>query len=293
MVNAIVGLIAETAVHAGASTSEGVIDLPIQREAHTGWPVVYGSSVKGSLRATAEDKGVDKEKVAEIFGPDTNNAGDFAGVLAISDAKLLLLPVRSLTSHFKWVTCPAILKRFVKDHQRMQLEVSDISIPQINGDAEAITHAQDGTSSSQRLFLEEISLQQLSQDLDPLIRLLSKAIADDDARDNLQKQLVIISDNVFAHIAKFATPVTAHIAIDNESKTVKQGALWYEETLPPETVLYVCLHAQHSRKRESNSSAEQILGYIRDELFGEQPYLRLGGNETVGMGWCKTQFIGG
>ncbi len=48
MQHALLGLIAETSMHAGAGKSVGVIDLPIMREAHTGWPCVYGSAVKGS-----------------------------------------------------------------------------------------------------------------------------------------------------------------------------------------------------------------------------------------------------
>jgi len=293
MANTIMGLLAETAIHAGASTSEGVIDLPIQREAHTGWPVVYGSGVKGSLRTAAEDKDLGEDRISEIFGPDTNNAGDFAGALAVSDAKLLLFPVRSLTSHFKWVTCPAILKRFAKDCQRMQLGLPEIPIPTVRNNDEAIVHTKIDGTSNDRLFLEELSFQQIPQDLNILTILLSSTIANDDAKSTLENQLVIVSDDNFAHIAKFATPVAAHIAINNETKIVKQGALWYEETLPPETVLYTCLHAQKSRKQDGNSSADDILGYVKDDLFGQHPYFRLGGNETVGMGWCKAKFIGG
>jgi CRISPR/Cas system CMR subunit Cmr4 (Cas7 group RAMP superfamily) len=34
----VLGFTAETAMHAGASTSNHVIDLPIMREHNTGWP---------------------------------------------------------------------------------------------------------------------------------------------------------------------------------------------------------------------------------------------------------------
>ena len=52
--NALFTLVAETSIHAGASESEGAVDLPIQREKHTGWPCIYGSGMKGALRALAE-----------------------------------------------------------------------------------------------------------------------------------------------------------------------------------------------------------------------------------------------
>ena len=49
-------LYAVTPCHAGSGASVGVVDLPIQREAHTDWPCVYGSAVKGALRAHAEQR---------------------------------------------------------------------------------------------------------------------------------------------------------------------------------------------------------------------------------------------
>jgi CRISPR-associated protein Cmr4 len=41
------GLIAETSVHCGASRSTGIIDLPVARESATGYPFIPGSSFKG------------------------------------------------------------------------------------------------------------------------------------------------------------------------------------------------------------------------------------------------------
>ena len=96
---ALLGLLAETSIHAGAGQMAGVIDLPIQREAHTAWPVVFGSAVKGALRTLAHEQKA--PWLTAVFGPETTNASDHAGALLVSDARLLLLPMRSLTSHFK------------------------------------------------------------------------------------------------------------------------------------------------------------------------------------------------
>lgn len=54
--NAILGLLAQTSIHAGTGQHTGAIDLPIQREGHNGWPRVFGSAVKGALRAHAEER---------------------------------------------------------------------------------------------------------------------------------------------------------------------------------------------------------------------------------------------
>ena len=102
-------------------------------------------------------------------------------------------------------------------------------------------------------------------------------------------------------MCQFATPVAAHIAIENTAKTVKKGALWYEETLPPETVFYLALKANAVRDAQAKfddnsivkeSKAKAVLDSITDVLLAK-PYLQIGGNETVGMGWCKVQISKG
>jgi CRISPR-associated protein Cmr4 len=282
MQHALLGLIAETSLHAGAGKSVGVIDLPIMREAHTGWPCVFGSAVKGALRTRASQENL--AWVADVFGPDTNNASDHAGALAVGDARLLLMPVRSLTGHFKWVTCPSLLRRVAADAVRLGITNAKTFTANI-GDDEAITPEQEGS-----LFLEEFHFQAKKQDLNPLLDWLASFVGAD-FKDRLAKQLVIVSDDIFAHMAQFATPVTPHIAIDNERKIVKPGALWYEETLSPETVLYVTLAASASRRDAKAYNAEKILESVLSLFSNEKPYLQLGGNETVGMGWCRVNQV--
>jgi CRISPR-associated protein Cmr4 len=274
----ILGLRAETSIHAGAGKAVGVIDLPIMREAHTGWPVVFGSAVKGAMRAKAEQ--IKLPELVDVFGPDTNNASEHAGSLAVGDARLLLLPVRSLTTHFKWVTCPALLRRATEDAQRMGLTSHGTVLPKID-DEKALTAGHTGG-----LFLEEFHFTAAKHDLSKLIDWLARFVSPD-FKTLLEQQLVIVSDDMFTHLAQYATPVNPHIAIEKESKTVKDGALWYEETLPAETVLYVCLAADGSRRKGAGHNAEEMLKATMCLFPAERPYLQMGGNETVGMGWCR------
>ena len=84
-----------------------------------------------------------------------------------------------------------------------------------------------------------------SADLSGVIAALAWLMGREDAAAALQRQLVVVNDDRFSHLARFATPVNPHVCIDNQTKTVKPGALWYEESLPPDTVLYVaCMHRQ-------------------------------------------------
>ncbi|HPP54698.1 MAG TPA: RAMP superfamily CRISPR-associated protein, partial [Thermoguttaceae bacterium] len=41
---------AQTSLHPGCGTALGTVDLPIQRQRHTGWPTIAGSALKGILR---------------------------------------------------------------------------------------------------------------------------------------------------------------------------------------------------------------------------------------------------
>jgi len=304
--NALLGLFTETSLHAGAGQALGVIDLPIQREAHTAWPCVYGSAVKGALRARAEGAGLDG--IDLIFGQADLAAGkssEYAGALAVGDARLLLLPVRSLTTHFRWVTCPAALQRFQRDVERLGLKASFASphpnplpagegvkpeiwleVPPVEPDA-ALVIAGNG-----HLFLEEYRFREDSRQaasLEKIAFALSKLMPDGMA-EPLRKQLALVSNDSFRHLAEHATPVNAHVRLDDK-KTVAKGALWYEETLPPDTLLYVGLNAVNARQPGSELAADQVMDSLRETLFGPHPYLQLGGNETVGMGWCRATFL--
>jgi CRISPR-associated protein Cmr4 len=293
--SAILGLLTETSLHAGAGQTLGVIDLPIQREAHTHWPCVYGSAVKGALRARAES--AELPDIDLIFGPPPPKAGksiDHAGALSVGDARLLLLPVRSLTTHFRWVTCPAALHRFRRDLARLGL-ASAFGAFDIPEPAETETHQATAlvteAANEGHLFLEEYRFETRTADLSAIIAALAKLLPDN-MEDDLKAQLTLMSNDAFRHLAEYATPVNAHVRL-TDKKTVAPHTLWYEETLPPETLLYVALNAVAARGSGAELQATDVLARIGQDLFGQHPYLQLGGNETVGMGWCRVRFIDG
>ena len=283
------GLRADTAIHAGTGESDGKVDLPIMREQHSGWPVVYGSAVKGALRAAAElvlDK--DSDEVLALFGPDTKNASDHAGCLLISDARLLALPVRSLTSQYRLVTCPDLISRLQRDVERLGMSerIEGLNIPVV--EEEQILTAKD--EKHEYLFLEDFAYQRKTCDLSALAALMAQ-LANLDESDIADK-LAVVSNDAFAHICQSAIPVNAHIALDSDTKTVTGGALWYEESLPSDTLLYVGISAWKPRRQGTSlATAEQCITVLDQQLFGKRPYLQLGGNETTGMGWCRVSAL--
>src|SRR5712692_10488110 len=94
-------LYVETPLHAGAGSGLSSIDLPIQRERTTQYPMIQGSGIKGKLRAALEGNRDDltqakREMVDVVFGPPSTSGGgsDHAGALIAGDARILLFPVR-------------------------------------------------------------------------------------------------------------------------------------------------------------------------------------------------------
>jgi len=257
------GMLAETPVHYGAGTSAGVVDLPVAREATTSYPVVFGTGVKGSLNERVRGISGVGEEARRWFG-----AQDQAGTVLVTDARLLLLPVRSLTGPYQWVTCPALLERWRRLLAMMGLSVEAIQLPPLER-GEALSSGSDGAP----LFLEELVFSprpfpdqaQLAAQLAPLI--LHAA-----TRERLHGQLTIVSDPDMGYLCQHALTVTPHNVLNPETKTSMN--LWYEETLPPDTLMYMGIMS------EDAETLERVHGILLDP-----PYLRLGANETVGQGW--------
>lgn len=65
-------------IHAGSGASVATVDLPIQRERHTGYPIVQASGVKGAMRDhfrkfyQGQDKQLE-EVINIVFGSDTQD----------------------------------------------------------------------------------------------------------------------------------------------------------------------------------------------------------------------------
>ncbi|MDR1282290.1 MAG: type III-B CRISPR module RAMP protein Cmr4, partial [Opitutaceae bacterium] len=286
MTSHILGLFAETAIHPGAGQSADIIDLPVAREAATGYPVIIGSSFKGALLDYARDANVDEATRNRIFGkPDDAVTNGAAGSLLVSDARLLLLPVRSLDSACKWLTCPHLIARWQRDTRRVKTDTAEkhaaLTLPSVmNGE-----YIGAGTANG-LLFLEERQFSKAaSNDTTQLVAALDQLIPGDilytHAHDHLAKQLVIISDDDFAWFAQNALGIQARNSLNEETKESK--SLWYEEYIPADALFYAMLD-----ERRMGGAVDTIL-----KLFGQRPYIQLGGNETVGMGWFSISIVPG
>lgn len=262
----IFGLLAETFVHTGAGQSAGAIDLPVMRERTTDYPFIPGSSMKGALRDAASDSG--DLDLKRLFGEQEN-----AGALLTGDARLVLLPVRSLSSPYRWVTCPLLLERLDRDLNRAGCD--GVAVP---GVEEGAALAAEETGD---LYLEERQFTVGGTLPAELTAALERLIPHQEARQRLARQLVVLHDCDFAWFARYALPVQARNVLNEKTKTSEN--LWYEEALPPDTLLSLLI---------GERAAEGAAGELADFLE-KRRYLQVGGNETVGQGWFAVQRLNG
>jgi CRISPR-associated protein Cmr4 len=306
---------AQTGMHPGSGTALGTVDLPIQRERHTQWPIVPGSTLKGIIRDCCRpvDQSTDEwQQWLGVFGPESKQAADHAGAVSFTDARILAFPVRSLKGVFAWVTCPAILQRLQRDLDLTNglAKKSDVDIVELNQlpDFECAVYGDAPkhplVADDNHIMLEEFefSVSQTIKCKSGLIEFIEKAVHPL-SKDDVARRIVVLGDNWFTHFAQHATEITARIALDYSSKTAKGTALFYQEFLPPETLFYSVVLASPSRrvfsvdeisksKKNVVMGADDVIGFVRCGLKNRQNYLQIGGDETIGKGLCAVKLDG-
>ena len=129
-----------------------------------------------------------------------------------------------------------------------------------------------------------------------------KEILPENVKDKLDKKLVIVSDDVFTAFVTTTTEIVARVKIDANTGTVQRGALWYEEYLPSDTLLYSLItigkpriwgNEKAIKEAFGCSSLDNCVEKIAKELENVDSHLQIGGNETVGKGFVNAKIWGG
>ena len=309
-------LIVETPLHAGSGSDLGIIDLPIQREKHTDYPKIEASGLKGSIREIF-DAQASKKEIELVFGPEQ---GDLhAGALGFTDARLLLFPVKSVKGVFAWVTCPAVLERFKQD-----LSICQPSIRFVDAMPNADTVPNENQllvkneDNDKKIVLEEYTFPVTPDEkCDAVAQWIAENVLPTDTsygywRDKMKQDLVVLSNDDFRDFVMLSTEVIARTRIDSTTGTVKGTALWYEEYLPTDSILYslalttpLFLKIQgkdDDEKREDEKKkkgifytnqtdgknlieAKKVMNFFAEGL---PDIIQIGGNATVGKGLVRT-----
>lgn len=314
----------ESATHAGTGTGLGAIDLPIQRERTTNYPVIQGSGVKGSLRQQYPGDKNDKNK-AIVFGPD--NEPDYGGAIAVGDARILAFPVRSLKGVLAWVTCRDVLARFTRDAAYLEPPLLPAIAPQPQTDyTEAYASTDAVVLDGSTIVLEDyqyrnvpftFTVGELQYFVDEAQRqprriaevwaswLAAKALPQTDSYKNyyhaaFTNRFIILPDDDFRDFALYSTEVTTRIKLNRDTKTVDGAALFTMESLPADSLLYVPITTHKPRSPEDkftgssfskDSTAETVLKWLQNpEIYPKR--IQIGGDETVGYGQVALRWGG-
>lgn len=295
-------------LHVGSGTELGIVDLPIQREKHTGFPKVEGSSLKGAIREAFETKFEDADNLKKIhftFGYDDDSLDDkekkskkffkdneteFAGAIALTDAKILFFPVKAMKGVFAYVTSPFVLKRFADDLKSVNKEISfdlnfklDEETAKVSSNSSLVIDNGD----SKNIVLEEYSFKTITDDntdklLDEIVKLLGES--------ELKERVAIIPDSDFKDFLLYSTEVITRTKINNTTGTVEKGGLFNEEFLPSEAFLYSLtlfsdVYYKSKDLPDDFKTFENVKTFFKKNLGG---YFQLGGNATIGKGIVKT-----
>ena len=270
---AYLGLYTETPLHCGAESGSGYVDLPIQRERHSHFPMIPGSTIKGVLRNESDWNG----KTDAYFGPrfgesDARNPG----TISFSDGFVVAFPIRSTKEPFVWVTCPIVLERTLRS---LEMTWPD-KLPSLS-DEQAWSKGTPG-----EIVLEELAVTVVPAppELDAVVTAVASLLPTDPAfnytRGIFPARLVVVSDQNFGQLVETGTEVLTRIAIDPVSGTTtgEKGHMFNEELVPRDT-LFLCVLREIARGTETPFPLDLM-----------PPTIRLGGEETIGRGvtWVRT-----
>jgi len=301
-------LFTRTPLHVGAGASVGAIDQPIQRERHTGFPIIPASALKGCfadqwpathdgknggkqrLSTTEEDKDGKKTQVltqadqcAWLFGSDTTDL-PFAGSLLFSEARVLAFPIRSAKGSYAWITCPLMLQRAKRDG------VISGEIPVEPADDHAIFKNDGPLSLGTQIVLEEYCFNSTGTYPADLAEAIARLV-EDDLFKSIKDRLVILSNGMMSYFASTTCEVAQHVRISDETGTAEPGALFNQENVPADTLFYSVLGATKSRVPKGdlqNKTDEAALAEFSNKVQAVRVF-QFGGDASTGLGFCSAR----
>jgi CRISPR-associated protein Cmr4 len=279
-----------TPLHIGAGQGLGHVDLPIVREAHTNFPYIPGTSLKGALRnleinqvARArgekpsqveerltknkfDQKEEDILRLAKIFGVAGEGAEEGkevgAGKVLFSDAFIVLFPVKSAKGVFSLTTCPYVINRFF---ELLGIDQRVKDVPE--GKVKVLSTKDHRNLINNKLLLEEFVFEaEESEELKKFVELVGVFVGEENKR-----RIVCVNDTDFMDFVSNYTEVQTHIKIDLDTGTVKEGALWTEEYVPAESIFAFSLV------------------FLEEISFSPPTTFHFGGDITTGKGFVKVQ----
>ena len=280
---------ARTSIHVGSGRGTGAIDLPIARQKSTGLPVIPSTGIKGVWRDAASKWNLEPQQVAALYGPaqDNKDQGEGRGMLSPQDARLLALPVASMTGGWLWVSSPFLLS-WLKREARACLPNSSLPdrLPDPKDDdvcladeSIAFNVGEDRYVVLHDQVLKTAKMKGNTELVKDWARYISSLVFEplDDWRKIFVQRFAVVSDEAMHYFSQYATEDQARVTLDENRVAVGTG-LWREESLPMETILFGVVGTEY-RKNSCYENDEDLLNAI--PVLCD---LQIGGKASTGKG---------
>jgi CRISPR-associated protein Cmr4 len=240
------------------------------------------------------------EAISLTFGPEQGD--EHAGALGFTDARLLLFPVKSMKGVFAWITCPKVLERFRND-----LELAGIRDIKKMPDENTAPKDCQLFITDNKIVLEEYTFA-ITKDnngegaCSEFSKWISENVIQNETeynywRQKIKNDVVVLPNDDFRDFVNLSTEVITRTKIDNETGTVQSGALFTEEYLPTETILYsLALSTPIFKKNDNEKGIFKRIGDENEEkrvmayfTAGLPKVIQVGGNATIGKGIVRTR----
>ena len=232
-------------LHTGCGENDTNIDQPVERESITGYPKLESTAIKGMLMSQSKETKQEFERNQHI---------------ALTDFKLLYMPVHTTPGFFKYATCPHILERFFSD---------------------LISHKQEEEEA--KLLLDEISM--INEECvyqfkkkEEMIH-IGNSVFDvkyfnsvPKCLDNIKDKLLILDNENFKWISREMTEQVKRNKLDENGKSLN---LFSKEYVPESSVFYGFVVKFPDVKKNIKMS---------ENIINTKTHYYLGGDRALGKG---------
>lgn len=258
-------------IHCGGEGDLGNI-LDVARESHTLFPYIPGSSLRGGIRNEVKDY-TEEETANRLFGKELKD-NEAMGVHQVwfGDARLLWVPMRTLSMGskdvFVWVSCHALLRDHALVSKQPKATFPDFPV----GDKPGSYMVADATLNVRPLNTDQKAALQMAGDWHDDLKTATCS--------TWEKSRIILPDSDFQTLMEHSLWTQVRNKIDEEAGSVKN--FWTDVCIPRDTILYYTwgynLNNQNPIQESDHTSLVSTL----------QGLLQVGGQANVGRGWTQS-----
>jgi CRISPR-associated protein Cmr4 len=261
-------------IHCGGEGDLGNI-LEIAREAHTNFPYIPGSSLRGSLRNEVTLQ--DPEIADTLFGRELQKDSQM-GIHQVwfGDARLLWVPMRTMSLKgggpvFSWVSCHSLLR----DHALLS-----------RNSLQTFPDHPIGTRPGRYIVADaEVKVEKLPEGQSFSLAGDWPATLQGDAQTTWNSNRIILSDSDFQVLMEHSLWTQIRNKIQEDSEGANQAGsaevFWTDVCIPRDTILYFAWGYSPLPNQQDLTEEHKILINVLQGLF------QVGGQANVGRGWVQ------